>query len=145
LQQGFEVEKSPTILMVVAAALTDDEGRFLLQRRPAGKQHGGLWEFPGGKVETGETPRAALVREVNEELGIALDTCAIQPAAFADGAAASHAGGIVILLYSCLRWQGKPVATDGATISWFAPDEAARLAMPPLDIELLAQLSGGGG
>ncbi len=131
--------------MVVAVALTNGEGRFLLQRRPAGKQHGGLWEFPGGKVEPGETPRAALVREVNEELGIALDPGAIQPAAFADGAAATHEGGIVILFYSCRRWQGKPVATDGATIGWFAPGEAARLAMPPLDIELLAQLSGGGG
>jgi len=131
--------------MVVAVALTDGDGRFLLQRRPAGKQHGNLWEFPGGKVEPGETPRVALVREVNEELGIMLDMSAIRPAAFADGAAATHEGGIVILLYSCRRWQGKPVATDGATIGWFAPDDAARLAMPPLDIDLLAQLSGGGG
>jgi 8-oxo-dGTP diphosphatase len=127
----------------VAGALGDREGRFLLQRRPPGKPHAGLWEFPGGKVEPGETPRNALVRELNEELTIRVDPAALDPCAFAESAPEAGQPGIVILLYSVRRWRGNPLAGIGADLGWFGPAEANRLPLPPLDRALLAALVGG--
>lgn len=127
----------PTWLPVVALALDDGAGRWLMHRRPADKQHGGLWEFPGGKVEHGETPRDALIREIAEELGIALLATDLVPRCFAD---TDEPNPIVILLYSCSRWQGEPAALEGGAIGWFTKEEALRLAKPPLDIRLLEQL-----
>jgi len=124
-------------MAVVAGALTDGEGRWLMQQRPPGKRHAGLWEFPGGKVEPGESPRAALVRELNEELGIAVAADALRPMAFAESPAGGGETGIVILLYSVAAFTGIPVARDGAAIDWFTPDEIAGLPLPPLDVELL--------
>lgn len=124
----------PTWLPVVALALQDGAGRWLLHRRPAGKQHGGLWEFPGGKVEAGETPQQALIREIREELGIVVLPNNPQPQCFAQS---DEPNPIVILLYSCNHWQGEPAALEGGAVGWFTPAEALRLPKPPLDIDLL--------
>ncbi len=132
--------KIPTALLVVAVALERADGRILMQQRPPGKAHAGLWEFPGGKVEPGETPRAALVREVNEELAVALDPAALEPACFADDAGGEGRPAIVILLYTARGWTGDPQAMEGGACAWFTREEIAALAMPPLDYALLARL-----
>jgi 8-oxo-dGTP diphosphatase len=134
------VTEKPTWIAVVAVALEDSEGRILMQRRPLGKAHGGMWEFPGGKVEPDETPRAALVREVNEELALALDPTALTPACFADGRREDGKKTIVILLYSSRTWFGVPRSLEGGECGWFTRAEIAQLAMPPLDYELLERL-----
>lgn len=122
----------PTIVPVVALALIDDAGRVLMQQRRIGKAHGGLWEFPGGKVEPGESLVAALVREIAEELGIELLPAALEPLSFAASPADPH----VVLLYTCRQWSGQPRCLDGEAIDWFAADALAGLAMPPLDVPL---------
>lgn len=128
------MEKFPTWQAVVALALSDRNGNWLMQRRPEHKHHGGLWEFPGGKVEPGETPRAALVREIAEELGITIDHAGLTPAAFADD---GLPGTPVILLYTADSWAGgAPCAMEGGAVGWFTPGEIARLACPPLDRNL---------
>jgi 8-oxo-dGTP diphosphatase len=127
-------------MLVVAAALERADGRILMQQRPPGKAHAGLWEFPGGKVEPGEAPRAALVRELNEELAVALDPASLAPACFADDAREEGRPAIVILLYTARDWTGEPRAMEGGACGWFTRAEIAALAMPPLDYELLARL-----
>lgn len=127
-------------MLVVAGLLRDAQGRFLLQKRPLGKRHAGLWEFPGGKVETGEMPRSALVRELAEELGIAIDMPDIRPFAFAEHDADSDGPAIVILLYNILRWAGDPLSLEGCEIGWFSPGEALTLPKPELDRDLLNAL-----
>ncbi len=123
---------------MVAAAIEGEDGRLLLQQRPPGKRHAGLWEFPGGKVDPGETPEAALVREIEEELGLGLDLGALRPLTFAsepgeqDGRAP-----IVLLLFGCSRWQGTAEGREGQSFGWFTPAEASALPMPPLDCALL--------
>ena len=134
------MEKIPTWICVVALALHDDRGRWLMHRRPLHKHHGGLWEFPGGKVETGERPREALVREIQEELGLSLAPHAVQPVAFAEEDDTGSAKPIVIMLYSS-AWDGSPVAAlEGGDIAWFRPREIDMLPKPPLDIELSRRL-----
>ena len=127
----------PTWQLVVAGALARDDGRWLMHRRPAHKQHGGLWEFPGGKVEAGENPANALVRELHEELGIAVTAESLAPAAFAQ-TPPDHGGvAIVILLYTVTRWVGDPRALEpGAGLAWLLPGELATLNRPPLDVAL---------
>jgi 8-oxo-dGTP diphosphatase len=142
LPGAFALENIPTWIPVVAGAICDGSGRILLQRRPAGKPHAGLWEFPGGKVEKGESPRRALVRELNEELSITVDPSAIQPIGFAESQPEGPLPGIVILLYRVSRWRGEPVAEKGAKLDWFDYVEADRLPLPPLDRRLLGDLSG---
>lgn len=127
-----------TLLVVVAAALEDDAGRVLMQQRPVEKQHGGLWEFPGGKVEAGEAPAAALARELAEELGIAIDMAATTPVAFAEDPEGPRP--MILLLYRCTRWQGTVRAIEAGAIRWDVPDALADMPMPPLDIPLLAAL-----
>lgn len=122
-------------VLVVAAALIDRAERVLVQRRPRQAQHGGLWEFPGGKVEPGETLAAALVRELAEELGIVVAPEACQPAGFVD------APPIVLLLYACRAWTGEPVAGAGAALRWVDRAALAGLAMPPGDQALLGALA----
>ncbi len=134
------MENIPTWIAVVAAALRREDGLWLMYKRPAEKQHGGLWEFPGGKVEQHETPRIALIREISEELGLILEAGDLAPAAFAEGPLASGQGQIVIMLYTAWRWAGKPVCHEGGDFGWFSPQEIEKLDKPPLDVVLAAQL-----
>jgi 8-oxo-dGTP diphosphatase len=132
--------KKAATMVVVAAALADAGGRVLLQRRPEGKAMAGLWEFPGGKMEEGERPEAALVRELEEELGIAVDESALEPAAFAS---ADNGGRqMLLLLYLCRAWRGEPAALHASTLAWVAPGDMASLPMPPADIPLVERLVG---
>jgi 8-oxo-dGTP diphosphatase len=139
-QSGRKTDTGAEWLAVVAAALHREDGRWLMHRRPAGKHHAGLWEFPGGKVEPDEIPRESLVRELAEELGIACRSDALVPVAFADGAPADGERALVILLYTLGTWDGEPRALEGGATGWFTPAEALALAKPPLDIRLAARL-----
>lgn len=125
---------------VVAAALHRDGDEWLMHRRPEGKHHAGLWEFPGGKVDPGETPLEAITRELAEELGITVGSEDCIPAGFAQGNADDHNRPIVILLYKIGEWDGEPVALEGGAIAWYDPANVADLEMPPLDVELAARL-----
>jgi len=140
--RGRDLANNPTAILVVAAALRDESGRWLMQRRPAHKQHGGLWEFPGGKVEPGETPGAALVRELNEELTITVAPDDLTTSSFASGEGEGGSPAIVILLYTAARWSGVPRAEEGGEVGWFTTAEIAALDRPPLDVALCAQVFG---
>ena len=138
------------MLLVVAAMIRDRAGRVLLQQRPPGKAHAGLWEFPGGKVEPGESPRESLVRELKEELGLALEAESLTPAGFAesDGAESNETGGsanggraILILLYEAGAWHGEPEAREGGSFAWVEPAAFGEYPMPPLDIDLVSCLA----
>ncbi|HEX8668473.1 MAG TPA: (deoxy)nucleoside triphosphate pyrophosphohydrolase [Allosphingosinicella sp.] len=128
-----------TSLVVVAAALADGERRVLLQQRAPGRHMAGLWEFPGGKVEPGERPEAALVRELAEELGIVVEAAALAPAAFAS--ADNGDRHMLLLLYLCREWRGTPQALDASALRWVRPIEMAELAMPPADEPLIPLLA----
>ncbi len=131
----------PTGIRVVCAALIGPDGRALLQKRRAGSAHGGLWEFPGGKVEPGESRKSALVREIGEELGVVIAPGDLCP----EGESSENPGGeaaLVLFLYSCTSWIGEPRCLDGEAIGWFTPAEAAALAAPPLDRPFIARLPG---
>lgn len=130
------MQKNPTTIRVVAAALVGDNGQVLMHRRPIDKEHGGLWEFPGGKIELGETPHAALVRELREELGIEIDPAAVRAIA----TARDDRTGISIDLFLCHEWTGVPQCLEGEEIGWFAPAAVPRLSMPPLDLPLAQAL-----
>lgn len=127
-------------ITVVAGALTREDGRWLMHRRPVGKHHAGLWEFPGGKVEPDEMPTESLIRELGEELGIACHAAACIPIAFAETKAATEGQAIVILLYKVADWDGTPEALEGGAVDWFTPQEVLALAKPPLDISLAQAL-----
>ncbi len=129
------------IVHVAAAALWDGEGRLLAAERPAGKPMAGLWEFPGGKIEPGETPEAALVRELAEELGIAVAASDLTPLDFASHAYAGFH--LVMLLFGCRRWHGEPVGLQGQRLRWVTPAEFAALPMPAADVPLVARLRQG--
>lgn len=130
------------MIPVVAVALIAHDGRILMQRRKIAGAFGGLWEFPGGKVEPGESPESALLREIEEELGVALDTRELQPLMFASDPALPPAPRQphVILLYICRGWQGEPRCLDADAIAWIAPGALMALAMPPLDMPLAEAL-----
>ena len=137
---GANVAPTPACVLVVAAALVDGRGRVLLQQRRHGARHGGLWEFPGGKVEPGETPEAALLREIAEELDVALiDFTAL---AFASDPERDPArrDPHLLLLYLCRQWRGVPRCLAGETIAWVSPEGMADLPMPPLDVPLARAL-----
>ncbi|MEH3036825.1 MAG: (deoxy)nucleoside triphosphate pyrophosphohydrolase [Sphingomonas adhaesiva] len=121
-------------VLVVAAALIDARGRCLMQQRPAYKQHGGLWEFPGGKVEADEAPTEALVRELAEELDIMVEAGALAPLSFASD------GMVTMLLYRCTRWGGTPRPLAADALRWDVPERLATLPMPPVDVPLVAAL-----
>lgn len=131
-------------LPVVAAALQREDGLWLMQKRPLDKDHGGLWEFPGGKVEAAEIPVEALVRELGEELGIAVSTDDCEPVGFAQDNTGIDHSPIVILLYKVTCWDGEASTLEGGKIGWFTPQEIDSLAKPPLDIALATQLFGKG-
>jgi 8-oxo-dGTP diphosphatase len=125
-------------MIVVAAALVDPEGRVLLQQRLPGRAMAGLWEFPGGKVDPGEKPEAALIRELEEELGIATDSACLAPACFAS---ADNAGRhMLLLLYICRKWRGEPRPLDAAALQWVRPAQMFALDMPPADKPLIGLL-----
>ena len=124
--------------LVVAAALTLPDGRVLMQQRPCGKQHGGLWEFPGGKVEADEAPEAALARELMEELGVAVEPALLVPIAFSSEPVGARQ--MVLLLYRATEWSGTVRAIEAPALVWGTPDELAALPMPPADIPLVAAL-----
>ena len=127
-------------LLVVAAALIDGGGRLLVQRRPAGTHHGGLWEFPGGKVEPGETAEAALVREIEEELSVTIHVADLVATGFAT--TVNGAGRpLILLLFRTHRWKGTPRALEADAIVWYSPEELANLPMPPADYPLAAVLA----
>ena len=132
-----KVEKNPT-MVVVAIALVDGEGRVLLQQRAPGRSMAGLWEFPGGKVEPGELPEAALIREIEEELGIAIDQADIAPATFASAPLGERH--LLLLLYICRTWRGTPQPLDATALQWVRPAEMRAIAMPPADIPLIPLL-----
>lgn len=127
-------------LLVVAGALKRGDGSWLMHQRPLQKHHGGLWEFPGGKVEEHEIPREALCRELAEELGVGVEPKDCEPVYFAENGQEDGAAAIVILLYRIERWTGEPAALEGEAVGWFTPDEVDALAKPPLDRRLAAQL-----
>jgi 8-oxo-dGTP diphosphatase len=125
-------------LFVVAAALVDEEGRVLLAQRPPGKQWAGFWEFPGGKVAAGETPEAALIRELREELAIDVSASCLAPFTFAShGYEGFH---LLMPLYVCRVWDGHPRAMEGQALAWVAPRDMGRYPMPPADRPLVAML-----
>lgn len=126
-------------LAVVAVALIRADGRILVQQRAPDRSLAGLWEFPGGKIEPGETPEHALVREVREELGIELSVTALTPAAFASEALGERH--LVLLLYTARAWSGEPEALDAAAVRWATLDELRTLPMPPADVPLLESLA----
>lgn len=128
-------------------ALVGAEGSILMQKRHFAAVHGGLWEFPGGKVEPGETPEFAAVRELEEELGVWIAPAALEPVGFASGFTAASPDkrkglrrSLVILLYAGRAWQGIPHAREAETIAWHAAEAIAGLAMPPLDYPLAEAL-----
>ena len=132
------------MLLVSAVALIDRDGRVLLAQRPNGKPMAGLWEFPGGKIEPGETPETALIRELDEELGINTAASCLAPLSFAshsyaagDSRAAFH---LLMMLYVCRRWQGRPQPIEGGALKWVRPQQLRDYPMPEADIPLIAAL-----
>jgi 8-oxo-dGTP diphosphatase len=122
-------------LLVAAVALIDRDGRVLLAQRPAGKAMAGLWEFPGGKLEPGETPEAALMRELDEELGIVTWGSCLAPLTFASHAYSDFH--LVMPLFACRKWRGMPTPKEGQVIRWVRPAEMTRMPMPEADIPLI--------
>ena len=125
-------------LIVVAVALVDGDGRILVQKRPEGKPMAGLWEFPGGKLAPGETPEAALVRELHEELAIDVETACLAPACFASEALGDRH--LLLLLYVCRKWSGTPQALAASALAWVRTPELYALEMPPADLPLIGLL-----
>lgn len=126
------------ILLVVACALVDVEGRVLLAQRPEGKSMAGLWEFPGGKLADGETPEAALIRELREELGIETREACLSPLFFASHAYEKFH--LLMPLYICRKWEGRVTPREGQQLAWVRPQKLADYPMPPADIPLVALL-----
>jgi len=125
-------------VLVAAVALIDGDGRVLLARRPPGKAMAGLWEFPGGKVEPDETPEAALIRELKEELGIDVAASCLAPLTFAShGYPDFH---LLMPLYVCHKWQGTVAPLEGQTLAWVRPSRLGDYEMPPADKPLVAML-----
>jgi 8-oxo-dGTP diphosphatase len=139
---GTGLENLPTFVPVVAAAIRDREGRLLLQQALPNKRHAGQWEFPGGKVESAESPRFALRREVFEELGIELLHDTMEPAGFAEELPSGPRAGLVLLLYTCGRWRGTPEGREGQRWGWFTSGQTARLDLAPMDRALFTRLVG---
>ncbi len=123
------------LLLVAAVALIDADGRVLIAQRPEGKQLAGLWEFPGGKVEAGERPEETLIRELHEELGIAVQEPCLAPLTFASHAYESFH--LLMPLYACQRWDGFVQPREGQALKWVRPRDLASYPMPPADEPLI--------
>lgn len=126
------------LVLVVACALVDADRRVLIAQRPEGKSLAGLWEFPGGKVEPNETPEAAIIRELEEELGVSTKTACLAPLSFASHNYESFH--LLMPLFVCRRWQGMPVAREHAALKWVRPQALRDYPMPPADEPLIAAL-----
>jgi 8-oxo-dGTP diphosphatase len=129
---------SVNVVLVVACAFIDAEGRVLLAQRPEGKSMAGLWEFPGGKVEAGETPEATLIRESEEELGIVVREACLAPLTFASHRYPDFH--LLMPLYVCRRWEGTMTAKEGQRLAWVRPNWLRDYPMPPADEPLVAHL-----
>ena len=127
---------SSAIQLISAVALIDSDGRVLLAERPEGKIFAGHWEFPGGKIETGETPEAALVRELDEELGVDTKDSCLAPLGFVSHPYDTHH--MVLLLYVCRKWSGRPQPKEGGQLKWVAPARLRDFEMPPANKELIS-------
>ncbi len=128
------------LVLVVACALIDADGRVLIAQRPEGKTLAGLWEFPGGKLEPNERPEAALIRELHEELGITVKEACLAPLTFA-----SHAYDdfhLLMPLYICRRWEGLAISKEGQNLKWVRPNQLRDYPMPAADIPLIPHLTG---
>ena len=126
------------LVLVIACALIDPDGRVLMAQRPAGKNLVGLWEFPGGKMEAGERPEDTLIRELREELGIEVKEPCLAPFSFASHSYADFH--LLMPLYICRRWEGMPQALEHTAIKWVMPKDMAQLALTPADIPLVPML-----
>lgn len=126
------------LVLVAACALVDTDGRVLISKRPQGKSMAGLWEFPGGKVEEGETPETALIRELREELGIDVTQACLAPLTFASHAYETFH--LLMPLYVCRRWNGIARPLEGQELAWVKPGRLANYDMPPADAPLIAHL-----
>jgi len=126
------------IILVSAVALIDPEGRVLLAQRPPGKSLAGLWEFPGGKVEPGESPEAALIRELKEELGIDTWKSCLAPLTFASHAYPEFH--LLMPLFACRKWEGIVTPREGQTLAWVRPNALREYPMPPADLPLIPVL-----
>ena len=133
-----EAKPALPLVLVVACALVDTDGRVLICKRPEGKALAGLWEFPGGKVEPGEGPEAALIREMDEELGITITASCLAPFVFASHSYETFH--LLMPLYLCRRWEGVVVAKEHAALAWVKPNALSAYAMPPADAPLVAYL-----
>jgi 8-oxo-dGTP diphosphatase len=129
---------SAPFVFVTACALVRADGCVLLARRPAGKAHAGLWEFPGGKLEPGETPEAGLARELREELGVEVSPRDLVPVAFASEPILG--GRLFMPLWACRTWRGVPVAHEHDALAWVMPERLGEHATPPADRPLMAAL-----
>ena len=129
----------PPLLLVAACALVDSDGRVLIAERPAGKSMAGLWEFPGGKVEPGETPEDTVIRELEEELGVLIDKPCLAPLTFASHDYQDFH--ILMPLFVCRRWQGMAVPREGQQIRWVRPNRLRDFPMPPADEPLISHLA----
>ncbi|EAQ07488.1 8-oxo-dGTP diphosphatase MutT [Yoonia vestfoldensis] len=123
------------LVLVSAVALIDADGRVLLAQRPEGKSMAGLWEFPGGKVEQGETPEAALIRELHEELGIGTWASCLAPLTFASHAYPDFH--LLMPLFACRKWEGTPQSREGQALKWVRPNDLRDYPMPAADIPLI--------
>ncbi len=126
------------LLIVVAAALIDQQGRILIQQRPEGRALAGLWEFPGGKIDEGEVPEAALVRELKEELNIDVQINCLAPLTFASHAYEDFH--LMMPLYACRKWDGFVQPQEGQAVKWVRPRDMRDYPMPPADVPLIAML-----
>ena len=130
---------SAKIVLVVACALVDADGRVLIAERPPGKHMAGLWEFPGGKVETGERPEETLIREMKEELGIVIREPCLAPLTFASHAYPDFH--LLMPLFVCRRWEGTVTPLEGQRLTWVRPNKLRDYKMPPADIPLIPALT----
>jgi 8-oxo-dGTP diphosphatase len=126
------------LVLVAACALVDADGRVLLAQRPQGKPMAGLWEFPGGKVETGERPEETLIRELEEELGIVVREPCLAPLTFASHAYPDFH--LLMPLYVCRRWEGAVTPREGQSLAWVRPNKLRDYEMPPADVPLVSHL-----
>src|SRR5882762_4446618 len=127
------------VVSVAACALIDADGRVLLAQRPEGKSMAGLWEFPGGKIEAGETPEQSLIRELEEELGIVVKEACLAPLTFASHSYPDFH--LLMPLYVCRRWDGTVTAREGQSLAWVRPNRLRDYPMPPADVPLIPHLT----